>query len=224
MKTYSVGSIFRRNDEHFLLAQVEASMVSLICLTSGNRLVQPIKVDHVYSITYHELKKMRGSNSTPLIELDKSSFVDYLNITKEKDMNLQSDIPRSSETKGVVVHTPNKWLFDAVQQHQFDYYDTGWDCNKKKLIPYDSVCNYINLNVENKKRSLKKGSSYDKEYYIVLTADEYFANHEKYCNHKLMVGEREVHDMNKDGFIVGCEDVTWGEFNAILTQKIRRGF
>lgn len=54
-KHYHIGQYFLIDDEVYLLAQTGYSEVTLIGLTSANRLDDPIKVKDVYRITEKEL-------------------------------------------------------------------------------------------------------------------------------------------------------------------------
>ena len=55
---YSVGTIFTIDASRYLLAQVGSARVCLVCLKTGNRLLDPVYVCDPWRITEEEFEKI----------------------------------------------------------------------------------------------------------------------------------------------------------------------
>lgn len=62
-KTYKIGQRFKKNKRYkYILAQTQPDKICLICLETGNRWNNPIKVNDSQKITAVEFKKIIGGN------------------------------------------------------------------------------------------------------------------------------------------------------------------
>jgi hypothetical protein len=57
-----VGQIYSHGNEKFLLAQVGKLKIALICIPSGNRWTEPVKVKNPCDINETEWEKITSSN------------------------------------------------------------------------------------------------------------------------------------------------------------------
>lgn len=57
-KFFSIGNIFKINNEYYILAQVDSHKAGLICLDDGTRWKPPVLVSDVSKITLKEMREM----------------------------------------------------------------------------------------------------------------------------------------------------------------------
>jgi hypothetical protein len=119
----------------------------------------------------------------------------------------------------IAVHVPNEHLSRAVQEHLFNTGkkwggfggSTGKEYDDRPNKEYGdkaAIClyykNIVFTNIQQK--------SLDTE---IISVDEYFKRYDK----PIKIGEHEVKNFTDKGFEVGCQKVSWAEYDEIGKRR-----
>ena len=124
----------------------------------------------------------------------------------------------------IAVHVPTQYQSEAVQKACFDR-NRYWS-NGSKDISYQANDTYgqeacINIGIGGNSIMLASKGFYVKEGYTVISTDEFFANIGKYLFPTIRIEEYRITDITSKGFKVGCQFVSWEQYEAI--GKLRPG-
>lgn len=120
----------------------------------------------------------------------------------------------------IAVRIPNKYISEAVQKHQLQVYNQKWMWSKTFEVKDFDLGSSKNICIGIEQEGLQHSSIgwFAAHDYLIISADEYFKNHEKYCLEPvepLKVAGYEVRDIDKYGFRVGSQFVNWEQYDAI---------
>lgn len=69
-ETYSIGQLFVRSEELYVLAVIDKGLVALICINDGCRWWEGVRVERTSEITEIEMNKVMGKDKFILVSVE----------------------------------------------------------------------------------------------------------------------------------------------------------
>ena len=121
--------------------------------------------------------------------------------------------PNMSEK--IAVHVPNRYLWEAVEKNERE--------RGVATILSPSSC-WMNYGKESCFGLGKSDTYSSRQYYCeygyeIITVDEYFKRYGEKPEPPIKIGTYEVKNIDKEGFNVGCQRVSWETFDKIGAKR-----
>ena len=126
--------------------------------------------------------------------------------------------------KKYAIYTPTRYQMEAVQkaceERGLSWFNLkpNWSANEERsAIGLTAGGNGSHLHNKIGWGSVK---TYEKDYgFTIISPDEFFSNMDKYLEQPMMIGSYSVTDITADGFKVGCQLVTWKQYEEIGRRR-----